>query len=119
MSKPDPQGPSPRELMIELNQRLASPFTCMIFAILGIPLGIQSSRSGKMRGFTIGLGLVMVYYVCLLYGKALGETGVIPPAIGVWTPNVLFMAAGLYIYFRKADEREIAPRWLYLGKHKG
>ncbi len=72
---PDPQGPSRRELIIEFNQRLASPFTCLIFAILGIPLGIQSSRSGKMRGFTIGLALVMVYYVFLLYGKALGETG--------------------------------------------
>jgi len=119
IDKPDAQGPTPRELMIEYNQRLASPFTCLIFAILGIPLGIQSSRAGKMRGFTIGLGIVMVYYVFLLYGKALGETGLIPPVIGVWTPNVLFMGAGLYIYFRKANEREIAPKWLHLGKRKG
>jgi lipopolysaccharide export system permease protein len=119
IGKPDAQGPNPRELLIEFNQRLAGPFTCLIFAILGIPLGVQSSRSGKMRGFTIGLGLVMVYYVFLLYGKALGETGLIPPTIGVWAPNVLFMAAGLYIYFRKANEREIAPEWLHLGKRKG
>jgi hypothetical protein len=48
----------------------------------------------------------------------LGETGVIPPTIGVWAPNVLFMAAGLYIYFRKANEREIAPKWLHLEKRK-
>jgi lipopolysaccharide export system permease protein len=119
IDKPDSRGPTPRELMIEFNQRLASPFTCLIFAILGIPLGIQSSRSGKMRGFTMGLGLVMVYYVFLLYGKALGETGVIPPAIGVWTPNVLFMAVGLYIYFRKANEREIIPEWIHFRKRKG
>jgi lipopolysaccharide export system permease protein len=119
IDKPDAQGPTSREMMIELNQRLASPFTCLIFAILGLPLGIQSSRSGKMRGFTIGLGVVMVYYVFLLYGKALGETGVIPPAVGVWTPNILFMAVGLYIYFRKANEREIIPEWIHFGKRKG
>ncbi|HTZ40174.1 MAG TPA: LPS export ABC transporter permease LptF [Syntrophales bacterium] len=118
MNKTDTEGPTPRELMIEFNQRLASPFTCLIFAMLGIPLGVQSSRSGKMRGFTIGLGLVMVYYVFLLYGKALGETGVIPPALGVWTPNVVFMAAGLYIYFMRAREREIAPKWLRLDQWK-
>jgi len=105
-------------LIIEFNQRLASPFTCLIFAILGIPLGIQSSRSGKMMGFTIGLSLVMVYYVFLLYGKALGETGSIPPVIGVWTPNVLFMAAGLYVYFMRAREREIIPKWLPVGKRE-
>jgi lipopolysaccharide export system permease protein len=118
IDNPEPDGPSRRELMIELNQRLASPFTCLIFAILGIPLGIQSSRSGKMRGFTIGLSLVMVYYVFLLYGKALGETGNIPPVIGVWTPNVLFMAAGIYVYVMRAREREITPKWIPFGKRE-
>jgi lipopolysaccharide export system permease protein len=71
-----------------------------------------------MRGFTIGLALVMVYYVFLLYGKALGETGIIPPVIGVWMPNVLFMAAGLYVYFMRAREREITPKWLPFGKRE-
>jgi len=60
----------------------------------------------------------MVYYVCLLYGKALGETGNIPPVIGVWTPNVLFMGAGLYVYVMRAREREIRPTWLPFGKRE-
>ncbi|NPV03402.1 MAG: LPS export ABC transporter permease LptF [Syntrophaceae bacterium] len=116
---PEPQGPTRREMLIEFNQRLATPFSCLIFALLGIPLGIQSSRSGKMRGFTIGLSLVMVYYVLLLYGKALGETGKVPAVIGVWAPNVLFMAAGLHVYVARAREREIVPEWLTLRKRKG
>ncbi len=116
---PEPQGPTRRELLIELNQRLASPFTCLIFALLGIPLGIQSSRSGKMRGFTVGMALVMVYYVFLLYGKALGETGKVPAALGVWAPNVLFMAAGLHVYFARARERDILPAGLPLRKGNG
>jgi lipopolysaccharide export system permease protein len=115
---PEADGPSHRELLIELNQRLASPFTCLIFAVLGIPLGIQSSRAGKMRGFTVGLALVMVYYVFLLYGKALGETGKLPPVVGAWAPNVLIMAAGLWVYFMRAREREILPAWLPLGRRK-
>ena len=115
----DPQGPSRREMLIEINQRLASPFTCLIFALLGIPLGIQSSRSGKMRGFTVGLSLVMVYYVLLLYGKALGETGKLPAAVGVWAPNVLFMAAGLHVYFARARERRIVPKRLRVLKGDG
>lgn len=106
-------------MLIEINQRLASPFTCLIFALLGIPLGIQSSRSGKMRGFTVGLSLVMVYYVLLLYGKALGETGKLPAAVGVWVPNMLFMAAGLHVYFARAGERRIVPKWFPLLKGDG
>ena len=105
-------------MLIELNQRLATPFSCLIFALLGIPLGIQSSRSGKMRGFTVGLSLVMIYYVLLLYGKALGETGKVPAVIGVWAPNALFMSAGLHVYFARAREREIIPAWLTLRKER-
>ena len=115
---PEPQGPTRREMLIELNQRLATPFSCLIFALLGIPLGIQSSRSGKMRGFTVGLSLVMIYYVLMLYGKALGETGKVPAVIGVWAPNALFMAAGLHVYFARAREREIIPAWLTLRKER-
>ena len=107
---PDPEGPSMRELVIEFNQRLASPFTCLIFAILGIPLGIQSSRSGKMLGFTIGLALVMVYYVFLLYGKALEKPGASRPSSGSGPPNVLFMAAGLYVYFMRGPGARGHPR---------
>ena len=72
-----------------------------------------------MRGFTIGLALVMAYYVFLLYGKALGETGKIPAVVGVWAPNVLFMAAGLFVYFARAREREIVPRGFAARKGDG
>ncbi|MDO9527559.1 MAG: LPS export ABC transporter permease LptF [Syntrophales bacterium] len=94
-----------RELAIEFHKKLSIPLSCVIFGILGIPLGIRESRSGKSAGFTVGLFVALIYYMLQLCGEGLGETGKLPPAIGVWAPNVIFGAAGIYIFILAAQEK--------------
>jgi len=38
-------------------------------------------------------------------GEALAELGRIPPAVGTWTPNVLFGALGILLFRLAARER--------------
>jgi lipopolysaccharide export system permease protein len=93
-----------RELEIELNKKLTIPFSCLVFALIGIPLAIRAHRSARSRGFTIGLFLVLVYYLFRLSGEALVETGRLSAIIGTWTPNVIFVVAGLLIFTFSARE---------------
>jgi lipopolysaccharide export system permease protein len=94
-----------RALIIELNERIAIPFSCFVFVILGIPLGIQHSRTEKLRGFTVGLILVVCYYILMLIGTNLGETGRISPVIGTWAANVIFGISGVILFFKTAREK--------------
>ncbi|HRT70624.1 MAG TPA: LPS export ABC transporter permease LptF, partial [Syntrophales bacterium] len=55
-----------RDMVIELNKKFAVPLSCLVFGIAAIPLGIVSRRSGKSRGFTVGLFVVAAYYTLLL-----------------------------------------------------
>ncbi len=93
-----------RELEIELNKKLTIPFSCLVFALIGMPLAIRAHRSVRSRGFTIGLFLVLVYYLFRLSGEALVETGRLPAIIGTWTPNVIFAVAGLLVFAFSAKE---------------
>ncbi len=93
-----------RELEIELNKKLTIPFSCLVFALIGMPLAIRAHRSVRSRGFTIGLFLVLVYYLFRLGGEALVETGRLSAIIGTWTPNVIFAVAGLLIFTFSARE---------------
>jgi len=88
-----------RDMIIELNKKFSIPLSCLVFAIIGIPLGIVSRRSGKSRGFTVGLFVVTIYYTLQLAGEALGETGKLPPVIAVWAPNILMGSLGTYLFF--------------------
>ncbi|MDA8125051.1 MAG: LPS export ABC transporter permease LptF [Deltaproteobacteria bacterium] len=97
-----------REMAIELNKKLTIPVSCLVFAILGVPLGIRGShRAIRSRGFSIGLAIVLIYYLMRLSGEALVETGRLAPFIGAWAPNAFFGIAGGLLFYCAA--REIAP----------
>jgi len=97
-----------RELAIEINKKFSIPFSTLVFGILGIPLGIRKHRTVKYWGFTIGLAVVITYYLLRLGGEALAETGRLTPFIGAWAPNIILGVAGIWLFVRAAAEK---PLW--------
>jgi len=96
------------EYVLELNKKFSLPFSCLIFGILGIPLGVRTHhRSAKARGFTIGLLTVLLYYLLQLGCDALVTSGRLLPLLGSWIPSLLFSLAGIYLYYAAATERPI------------
>ena len=100
-----------RELAIELNKKLTVPLSCLVFALIGMPLGIRAHRSVRARGFTVGLFLVLIYYLLRLSGEALVETGRLSAILGTWTPNWIFAVAGIPLFYFSA--REVSFRQLF------
>jgi lipopolysaccharide export system permease protein len=96
-----------RDMEMEYQRRFALPFACFVFALVGVPLGIQNQRSGKAAGFSLGIGVILVYYVVLSLGKALGDRGVVTAAVAVWTPNIAFLLMGGYLFRTTAAERRL------------
>ncbi|MCX5821396.1 MAG: LPS export ABC transporter permease LptF [Deltaproteobacteria bacterium] len=106
-----------RELAIELNKKLTIPVSCLVFALIGMPLGIRAHRSVRSRGFTIGLFLVLVYYLFRLSGEALVETGRLSPIIGTWAPNWIFAAAGILLFSLCAGEVSFRQLFRHASAH--
>jgi lipopolysaccharide export system permease protein len=105
-----------RDMQIELHKRLSFPVACFIFAFIGMALGIQNQRTGKGSGFTVSLIVFVAYFVVFSIGKNLGQKGVLHPGIGIWLPNVLFLAFGMLLFRQTAQESRLAilcirPRW--------
>jgi lipopolysaccharide export system permease protein len=94
-----------REMAIELNKKLTIPLSCLLFAFIGLPLAIRAHRSVRSRGFSIGLAIVMIYYLLRLSGEALVETGRLSPIIGAWAPSWIFAVSGLLLFYFAAREQ--------------
>jgi len=45
------------------------------------------------------------YYLLLSAGLVFGEAGVYPPLIGMWVPNIVTGAVGLYLLKRTVNDR--------------
>jgi len=93
--------------LIEYHRKLAIPFACIVFGLVAVPLGVQPVRAARARGFAISLGMIFAYYVILSFGQALAEQGVVPVVVGLWLPNVVFAATGVYLFVQAARERTL------------
>jgi lipopolysaccharide export system permease protein len=88
----------------ELHKRLSIPFACLIFGLIGAPLGIRKSRSGKSAGIAIALLVFLIYYVFLAIGMNLSKTGQLAPALAYWIPNLVMALLSIVFLIKKGRE---------------
>ena len=101
----DPKVKS-RWYRVEFHRRLALPTSCLVLALVGIPLGLSSKKGGKSTGFVLTILLVFAYYLISLMGISFGRGGKMPPGLGVWMSDIIFLFAGLVLLWR-ADRQPI------------
>jgi lipopolysaccharide export system permease protein len=91
-------------LRVELHKRYAFPFTCIIFGLIGTPLGIRPRRSGRSYGFIFSIFILLGYYISLTASEMLAVRRTIPPFLAGWAPNILFGGLGTYLLIKMANE---------------
>ncbi len=91
--------------LTEKHKRIAVSFAPLVFALVGVPLGLQSNRSGKGAGFALALGISLVYYLLLSISSTLAGKGLLPVVPALWLPNCCFILGGSYFLHRTAIER--------------
>jgi LPS export ABC transporter permease LptG/LPS export ABC transporter permease LptF len=85
---------------IEFHNRFALPTACVVLALVGIPLGLSSKKSGKSGGFVLTIVLVFAYYLVSLIGVSLARQGRVAPWLGPWLANIVFLAGGSFLLWQ-------------------
>ncbi len=104
-----------RWYLIEFHRRFALPTACLVLAMVGIPLGLSSKKSGKSGGFVLTILLVFVYYVISLVGVSFARQGRVAPWFGAWLADFAFLALALFLLFR-AEKRPFELASLRFGR---
>ena len=65
------------------------PLACLLFGILGMPLGIHTRRAGRLGGFAIGVVVVVLYYLLMISGDFLVTARFFSPLLSAWFPNIV------------------------------
>lgn len=91
------------KLKMSFNQKLANPFSCVVFALIGAPVGIVRRRAGSNFGyFMIGF-LILTYYVLQSTLNSFGDSGKLNAVIASWIPNLSLTLVAYYILWRKSE----------------
>ena len=78
------------------------PFSCLIFGLVGAPLGMRPLRATKISGAFWALPIIMGYYVLYVTLQNLAQGGSVPPLLAAWLPNILGLAVGTVLIWRAA-----------------
>lgn len=95
------------EALMVLHEKFSVPFACLAMGLLAFPLGVQSLSLRRSSGFGMGVFFLLVYYFFLAAGWSAGKTGYFPPVLGMWLPNLIMGAAGVYLLKRNAREKPV------------
>ena len=99
--------------LLDLYMKFSIPFSCIVFGLIGIPLGVQPRRSGKSYGFILGIFVVLAYYILLTSAEILANKGTLPPVLTSWIPNIVLMGLGIYLLVKVGNESPIRfLQWL-------
>jgi len=99
--------------LVEIQKKYSIPFACVVFVILGIPLGVAAKRGGAGVGFGVAVLFFVLYYVGLVSGEELADRGIMSPFVGMWTPNVLLFLVGVYLFVHAEKEAPYAE-WYWV-----
>ena len=96
--------------------RLALPWTCLVVVCIAAPLGIGYSRRGVLSSVAAAVVLVFSMNFLVHLFLALGEGDRVSPWVAAWTPNLLFAAIGLYLFYLRASNREAPGFHLFTAR---
>ena len=85
---------------VELSKKFAIPFACLLFGILGAPLGIHSSRAGKAGSFATSIMVIILYYMGLIFAQNMGKSGEVEPYSSIWVPNIIIFCVIIYTSYK-------------------
>ncbi|MSQ48327.1 MAG: LPS export ABC transporter permease LptF [Deltaproteobacteria bacterium] len=97
------------ELLAEFHRRLALPFSCVVFALIALPLSTHAIWARRSHGFVISLAVIVAYYVIFTIGDTLGKKGTLAPAVALWLPNGILGLIGVGLFFWAAQEKPTQP----------
>ena len=91
-----------RRLLVDLNYKLAFPFTALITVLVGVPFSIETGRASALIGMAKGIMAAILYLPVMAVCLALGKGGALPPAVSAWLSHIIFAVIGIYLVNRKS-----------------
>ena len=96
---------NPIEFIAELHKRISFAFSPIIFVILGFGVSLVVKHRERSINFGIAILVAGIYYLLMLLGETITKFQFVPPMFGMWLPNIVVGAIGLYLIIKHAHIR--------------
>ncbi|MCC5913640.1 MAG: LptF/LptG family permease [Balneolaceae bacterium] len=99
------------EFMVEVHKKLSIPFACVVFIMLGAPIGMLTRKGNLGVAALISGGLLTIYFIAIIQGEKLADRMIISPFMGMWAINIFFFIIGLILILHVSSSIRITNLW--------
>ncbi len=99
---PDRPANKIRELDVDRWNKLALPFSCLVFAMLAASVAIRPQRSPSSVGLGLSILLIFVYWMVWNYTSSMAIDGSLDAFVGAFAANALGIIAAVTLLRRAA-----------------
>ena len=96
---------SQNKYAVEIHKKFSLPIACILFVLVGAPLGTLTRKGGFIVAISMGFGFFLIYYIFLIGGEELADRNRVSPFIGMWAPNFLLLITGIYLTLNTVRDR--------------
>lgn len=92
-----------RQYEVEIQKKYAIPIACLVFVLIGCPLGIRTRGGSFGLSALISLGFYILYWACLIGGEKLADRQYLTPE-AIWSANLVLAIVGLGLIVTTTNE---------------
>jgi lipopolysaccharide export system permease protein len=97
------------------HKKLTIPFACLVFFLIGAPLGAIIRKGGLGTPAVISIFFFVIWYVLSLSGEKLVEEGVVNSIAGMWASSFILLPVGLFLTYKASNDSVILNIDTYLS----
>ncbi len=94
---------------VEIYKKYSIALACLLFVLIGAPLGLLIRRGGLGAVGVLALGIFMFYWITLVQGEKLADRGFLAPWVGMWIANIVGLAAALWLFVSASLDLRATP----------
>jgi len=107
-----------RQYQVELNKKLTLSFACIVFFLIGAPLGAIIRKGGFGTPAVISVLFFVVFYVISLSAEKMVKEDVINTIAGTWAASYILLPIGIFLTYKATTDSSILNVETYLNFFK-
>lgn len=102
--------------LVEIHKKAAIPFACVVFILVGMPLGVMARKGGVGTGVVYSLVFFVIFWVGLMAGEHLADKLYLPAWFAMWSPNIIVGGIGIILVYKMWRDKYTGHKLIPWGK---
>ncbi len=99
------------QYMVEVHKKVSIPAACIIFVLIGAPLGILTRNGNLGVAALLAIIIFTYYWIGIIQGEKLADRLIISPFIGMWFANITLFILGIYLMAKVMYDFRLSGLW--------